>query len=179
MADGIGMTAIRGTSSFIPQNGTLEYIQGNMKGQKYMPVACYRPTELCGRSCLRDYCKAHLACLRTDLAHPAMCGEGVKNHFGLCMGQMTRLLRMICLLSSNRILPYYLYVAWHMFCIYHRGNIQDHTHSKFPQDPQVPYKLLSQIEERCPLLIARILTSAQAPTMQSTYCEAFLRLTVQ
>ena len=52
-----------------------------------MPVVGYRSTELCGKSCLGDHCKIHLARLRRGSGtQPCMeCGKGVKNRFRLCL----------------------------------------------------------------------------------------------
>ena len=44
-------------------------------------------TELCGKSCLGDHCKIHLARRRRGSGtQPCMeCGKGVKNRFRLCL----------------------------------------------------------------------------------------------
>ena len=58
-----------------------------MKGQNTCQWLVIGSTERCGRSCLRDHCKVHLARLRTGPGTQpcAICGKGVKNRFALCI----------------------------------------------------------------------------------------------
>ena len=58
-----------------------------MKGQNTCQWLVISSTELCGKSCLGDHCKIHLAHLRRGPGtQPCMvCGKGVKNRFGLCL----------------------------------------------------------------------------------------------
>ena len=64
------------------------YTEGTMKGQNECQCLVIGSTELCRKSCLGDYCKIHLACLRRGPGtQPCMvCGKGVKNRFKLCEG---------------------------------------------------------------------------------------------
>ena len=57
-----------------------------MKGKKQRRWLVLSSTELCGRSCLGDYCKIHLARLRkgSDTKPCLICGKGVVNKFSLC-----------------------------------------------------------------------------------------------
>ena len=58
-----------------------------MKGRNKCQWLVIGSIELCGKSCLEDHCKIHLAHLRVGLGtKPCMeCGKGVKNRFGLCL----------------------------------------------------------------------------------------------
>ena len=58
-----------------------------MKGQNTCQGLLIGSTELCGKSCLGDHCKIHLARLRRGSGtQPCTeCGKGVKNRFRLCL----------------------------------------------------------------------------------------------
>ena len=58
-----------------------------MKGQNTCQWLVIGTTGLCGKSCLGDHCKIHLARLRRGPGtQPCMVyGKGVKNRFGLCL----------------------------------------------------------------------------------------------
>ena len=59
-----------------------------MKGTDHCKWLVRGSVELCGRSCLRDYCKVHLMRLRkgSSLMRPCTgCGVGVGNVVGLCV----------------------------------------------------------------------------------------------
>ena len=58
-----------------------------MKGQKTCQWLVIGSTELCGKSCLGDHCKIHLARLRRGSGtQPCTeCDKGVKNRFRLCL----------------------------------------------------------------------------------------------
>ena len=58
-----------------------------MKGQNTCQWLVIGSTELCGKSCLGNYCKIHLARLRRGSGtQPCMeCGKCVKNRFRLCL----------------------------------------------------------------------------------------------
>ena len=58
-----------------------------MKGKDNCKWLVRSTTELCGRSCLKDYCKVHLMLIRkgTNPMRPCSeCGVGVGNVVGLC-----------------------------------------------------------------------------------------------
>ena len=57
-----------------------------MKGTDNCKWLVRGSTELCGRSCLKDYCKVHLMRLRKDggMRPCTGCGVGVGNMIGLC-----------------------------------------------------------------------------------------------
>ena len=64
------------------------YTHGIMKGKNTCRWLTLSSTELCGRSCLGDHCKIHLARLRKGSGtKPCIkCGKGVLNRFSLCQG---------------------------------------------------------------------------------------------
>lgn len=57
-----------------------------MKGQNTCQWLGIGSTELCGKRCLGDHCKIHLARLRRGPGTKPciVCGKGVKNRFELC-----------------------------------------------------------------------------------------------
>ena len=57
-----------------------------MRGQNTCHWLVIGSTELCGKTCLGDHCKIHLARLRRGPGtQPCKaCRKGVKNRFGLC-----------------------------------------------------------------------------------------------
>ena len=58
-----------------------------MEGQNTCKWLVIGSTELCGKSCLGDHCKIHLARLRRGSGtQPCTeCSKGVKNRFRLCL----------------------------------------------------------------------------------------------
>ena len=67
---------------------SLRYITNvAMKGYNTCQWLVIGSTELCGKSCLKDYCKVHLNRLRKGPGTQpcTVCGKGVKNRFKLCI----------------------------------------------------------------------------------------------
>ena len=58
-----------------------------MKGKDNCKWLVRNTTELCGRSCLKDYCRVHLMLLRkgsSPMRPCSECGVGVRNSVGVC-----------------------------------------------------------------------------------------------
>ncbi|GFR59449.1 hypothetical protein ElyMa_001794300 [Elysia marginata] len=77
-----------------------------MKGHNTCQWLVIGSKELCGRSCLRGYCKVHLARLRTGPGTQpcAVCGKCVKNRFRLRIGCGYRRAQMCEWQRSDRVL---------------------------------------------------------------------------
>ena len=59
-----------------------------MKGHNTCQWLVIGSTRLCGKSCIGEHCKIHLARLRKGPGTKPcqVCGKGVKNCYGLCLG---------------------------------------------------------------------------------------------